>query len=80
MYTFLTDEWMEAARGLREHYADRLPDVDIEVRINLHRLEVHFNDLYPSGPVWAVNQNLAVEAPCSEKGRIKNLRTIGGGQ
>ena len=33
MYTFLTDEWMEAARGLREQYTDRLPDVDIEVRI-----------------------------------------------
>jgi hypothetical protein len=34
MYVFLTDEWMVAARALRERYAERLPDVTIEVRIN----------------------------------------------
>ncbi|MDW3216852.1 MAG: SCP2 sterol-binding domain-containing protein [Ilumatobacteraceae bacterium] len=34
MYTFLTDEWIEAARALRVRYADRLPDVTVEVRIN----------------------------------------------
>ena len=44
MYTFLTDEWMEAARGLREQYADRLPDVDIEVRINQIVTDVPFGD------------------------------------
>ena len=27
MYTFLTDEWIDAARELRAKYADRLPDV-----------------------------------------------------
>ena len=44
MYTFLTDEWMEAARGLREQYADRLPDVTIDVRINQVVTEVPFGE------------------------------------
>ncbi len=42
MYTFLTDEWMEAARALREQYADRLPEVTIEVRINQIVTDVPF--------------------------------------
>lgn len=44
MYTFLTDEWMEAARALRERYADRLPDVTIEVRINQVVTDVPFGE------------------------------------
>lgn len=44
MYTFLTDEWMEAARALREKYADRLPDVTIEVKINQVVTDVPFGD------------------------------------
>jgi len=44
MYTFLTDEWMEAARSLREQYADRLPDVTIEVRINQIVTDVPFGE------------------------------------
>lgn len=44
MYTFLTDEWMEAARELREQYADRLPEVTIEVRINQVVTEVPFGE------------------------------------
>lgn len=44
MYTFLTDEWIEAARSLRAQYADRLPDVTIEVRINQVVTEVPFGD------------------------------------
>jgi hypothetical protein len=42
MYTFLTDEWIEAARELRARYADRLPDVTIEVRINQVVTDVPF--------------------------------------
>jgi hypothetical protein len=44
MYTFLTDEWMDAARELRARYADRLPDVTIEVRINQIVTDVPFGD------------------------------------
>ncbi len=44
MYTFLTDEWMEAARALREQYADRLPEVTIEVKINQVVTDVPFGD------------------------------------
>ena len=44
MFVFLTDEWMEAARALREQYADRLPDVTIEVRINQVITDVPFGD------------------------------------
>lgn len=44
MYTFLTDEWIEAARALRAQYADRLPDVTIEVRINQVVTEVPFGE------------------------------------
>ena len=44
MYTFLTDEWIDAARELRAKYADRLPDVTIEVRINQVVTDVPFGD------------------------------------
>ena len=44
MYVFLTDEWMEAARALREQYADRLPEVTIEVRINQVITDVPFGE------------------------------------
>jgi len=44
MYVFLTDEWMDAARELRAKYADRMPDVTIEVRINQVVTEVPFGD------------------------------------
>jgi putative sterol carrier protein len=44
MYTFLTDEWMAAARALREQYADRLPDITVEVKINQVITDVPFGD------------------------------------
>lgn len=44
MYVFLTDEWMDAARELRAKYADRMPGVTIEVRINQVVTEVPFGD------------------------------------
>jgi putative sterol carrier protein len=33
-YTFLSDEWWEAARAIREKYADRAPEIPISVRMN----------------------------------------------
>jgi len=44
MYVFLTDEWMDAARELRAKYADRMPDVTIEVKINQVVTEVPFGE------------------------------------
>ena len=44
MYTFLTDEWIDAARALRVQYADRLPDVTIEVRVNQVVTDVPFGE------------------------------------
>jgi hypothetical protein len=44
MYAFLTDEWIEAARELRARYADRLPAITIEVRINQVVTDVPFGD------------------------------------
>ena len=44
MYMFLTDEWIDAARALRARYADRLPEVTIEVRINQVVTDVPFGD------------------------------------
>ena len=44
MHTFLTDEWMAAARELRERYADRMPAVTVEVRINQIITDVPFGD------------------------------------
>jgi putative sterol carrier protein len=44
MYDFLSDEWMEAARGIREKYEGDLPDVTVEVRINQIITDVPFGD------------------------------------
>ena len=44
MAQFLSDEWFEATATLREQYADRLPDVVVEVRINQIITEVPFGD------------------------------------
>lgn len=44
MYAFLTDDWMAAARALRERYADRMPDVTVEVKINQIITDVPFGD------------------------------------
>lgn len=61
MYTFLTDEWMEAARALREQYADRLPDVTIEVRINQIVTDVPFGEGTIRAYVDSTDGNLALE-------------------
>lgn len=61
MYTFLTDEWMEAARSLRERYADRLPEVTIEVRINQIVTDVPFGDGTVHAYVDSTDGNLDLE-------------------
>ena len=44
MYTFLSDEWFEAAMALREKYADQLPEAVMQVRINQVITDVPFGD------------------------------------
>jgi putative sterol carrier protein len=44
MYVFLSEEWMDAARAIRERYADRLPEVTMSVRLNQIITEVPFGD------------------------------------
>jgi putative sterol carrier protein len=43
-HRFLSDEWMDAARGIREKYADEVPDVDASLRINQVVTDVPFGD------------------------------------
>ncbi len=43
-YPFLSDEWMDAARAIREKYADEVPDVDADLRINVAVTDVPFDD------------------------------------
>ncbi len=61
MYTFLTDEWIEAARELRARYADRLPDVVIEVRINQVVTDVPFGDGTIRAYIDSTDGNLDLE-------------------
>ena len=61
MYVFLTDEWMEAARALREQYADRLPEVTIEVRINQVITDVPFGDGTVHAYIDSSDGNLELE-------------------
>lgn len=44
MYQFLSDEWMAAAREIRERYAEQLPEVVQTVRINQVITDVPFGD------------------------------------
>lgn len=43
-HPFLSQEWMDAARAIREQYADEVPDVDADLRINVAVTEVPFDD------------------------------------
>ncbi len=43
-YPFLSQEWMDAARAIRAQYADEVPEVDADLRINVAVTEVPFDD------------------------------------
>lgn len=43
-HRFLSDEWMDAARGIREKYADQVPSVDADLRINQVVTDVPFGN------------------------------------
>lgn len=43
-HPFLSDEWIEAARAIRERHAEHAPEIDIELMINIVVLDVPFRD------------------------------------
>ncbi len=43
-HAFLSTEWMDAARGIRERYADEVPEIATTIKINLSILDVPFHD------------------------------------
>lgn len=43
-HPFLSQEWMDAARAIREQYADDVPEVDADLRINVAVTDVPFDD------------------------------------
>ena len=43
-YPFLSEEWMTAARAIREKYSDQVPEVEADLRINQIVTDVPFGD------------------------------------
>ncbi len=43
-HPFLSEDWMAAARGIREKYADDVPQVTADISINLVVTDVPFGD------------------------------------
>ncbi len=43
-HAFLSTEWMDAARAIREKYADQVPDIPSDIKINLSIVDVPFDD------------------------------------
>ena len=43
-HAFLSTEWMDAARAIREKYADQVPEIDADIKINLSIVDVPFDD------------------------------------
>jgi putative sterol carrier protein len=61
MYDFLSDEWMAAAREIRERYEGDLPDVVIDVRINQVITEVPFGEGVINAYIDTSNGSLDLE-------------------
>lgn len=43
-YQFLSDEWLEQTRSIREEYKDQVPEVPVSIRMNQVISEVPFGD------------------------------------
>ncbi|MDG1695470.1 MAG: SCP2 sterol-binding domain-containing protein [Ilumatobacter sp.] len=43
-HAFLSNEWIDAARGIREKYSDQVPEIPTAIKINLAILEVPFDE------------------------------------
>lgn len=61
MYDFLSDEWMAAAREIRERYEGELPDVTVDVRINQVITDVPFGEGVINAYIDTSNGSLDLE-------------------
>jgi putative sterol carrier protein len=61
MYDFLSDEWMAAAREIRERYHGELPDVTADVRINQIITDVPFGEGVINAYIDTSNGSLELE-------------------
>src|SRR5690606_14250760 len=61
MYDFLSDEWMAAAREIREKYQGELPEVTLDVRINQVITDVPFGDGVINAYIDTTNGSLDLE-------------------
>ncbi len=43
-HAFLSNDWMDAARAIREKYADQVPEIPTVIKINLSIVDVPFDD------------------------------------
>lgn len=43
-HQFLSDEWIEAARDIRRRWEDRVPAVEVQIRINVVATKVPFGE------------------------------------
>ena len=43
-HAFLSNDWMDAARGIREKYSDQVPEIPTVIKINLSIIDVPFDD------------------------------------
>ena len=43
-HAFLSTEWMDAERAIREKYADQVPEIAAVIKINLSIIDVPFED------------------------------------
>ena len=55
----------------------RRDDLEVDVRGDLHALDVNPEDLLASLDVWLVDEHLAVESAGAEQRRVEHLRAVG---
>ena len=60
-HQFLSDDWIEAAREIRHKWADRVPDVPIQVRINVVATKVPFGSGTVNAHIDSSNGRLEME-------------------
>lgn len=60
-HQFLSDEWIEAAREIRHKWADRIPEVPIQVRINVVATKVPFGEGTIHAHIDSSNGSLEME-------------------
>ncbi len=60
-HLFLSDEWIQAARELREEFAERIPDPPVAVKLNVIITDVPHRDGNLDGHIDSSNGELIIE-------------------